>query len=175
MRQLFLCRSQVSFDASGSQDVEAPLFAHEWLFHDGSTVTGLSAERDYPVTLTVIDTAGSTASHTITVTITNVAPTVWTATDVTGVEGSVVQFAATFTDPGVLDTYSALIDWGDGASSAGLVSEKSKGSGLFDLFRNRACGPSIPRIPRSLMMGHVERIAGPKRPDPFGRSAEPRR
>ena len=125
MRPLFLCRSQVSFDASGSQDVEAPLFAHEWLFHDGSTVTGLSAERDYPVTLTVIDTAGSTASHTITVAITNVAPTVLTASDVTGVEGSAVQFVATFTDPGVLDTHSAVIDWGDGASSVGLLSGTS--------------------------------------------------
>jgi PKD repeat protein len=131
MRQLFLCRSQVSFDASGSQDVEAPLFAHEWLFHDGSTVTGLSAERDYPedgdypVTLTVIDTAGSTASHTITVTVTNVAPTVLTASDVTGVEGSAIQFVATFTDPGVFDTHSALIDWGDGTTSAGVLSGSS--------------------------------------------------
>jgi len=123
--------SQVSFDASDSRDVEAPLFAYEWLFHDGSTVTGLTAERDYPedgdypVTLTVIDTAGSTASHTITVTVTNVAPTVLTATDVTGVEGSAVQFVATFTDPGVLDTHSALIDWGDGATSVGMVSGSS--------------------------------------------------
>jgi hypothetical protein len=91
-------------------------------------VAGPSAQRDYPedgdypVTLTVLDTAGSTASHTITVTVTNVAPTVLTASDVTDVEGSAVQFAATFTDPGVLDGHSAVIDWGDGTTSVGVVS-----------------------------------------------------
>ncbi len=33
-----------------------------------------------------------------------------------------VQFVATFSHPGVLDTHSAVIDWDDGATSAGVVS-----------------------------------------------------
>ena len=82
-------------------------------------------DGQYTVTVTVTDDDGGVGSGSFTVTVTNVAPTVWTASDVTGVEGSAVQFAATFSDPGVLDTHSALIDWGDGSTSAGVVSGTS--------------------------------------------------
>ena len=38
----------VQFDASGSSDTEAPLFAYRWTFDDGSTVDGPTAARHYP-------------------------------------------------------------------------------------------------------------------------------
>ena len=37
--------------------------------------------------------------------------------------GTPVTASASFTDPGLLDTHTASIDWGDGTSSTGLVSE----------------------------------------------------
>ncbi len=38
-------------------------------------------------------------------------------------EGQTVSVAASFTDPGVLDTHTAIIDWGDGTTSPGEVVE----------------------------------------------------
>ena len=49
----------------------------------------------FPVSLTVTDTAGSLASDQIQVTVSNVAPTVLTATDLTGAVGAKLDFAAT--------------------------------------------------------------------------------
>ncbi len=66
-----------SFDAAGSTDPDGTLTAYAWDFGDGSaTGTGRTAQHtyaaagDYPVTLTVTDDAGGTAttSHTVTVT-----------------------------------------------------------------------------------------------------------
>ena len=45
-----------------------------------------------------------------------------------GVRGQLLAFAASFTDPGTKDTHTAVIDWGDGHSSAGTVVEAG-GSG----------------------------------------------
>jgi streptogramin lyase len=65
----------VLFDGSASTDAEAPLFSYRWTFHDGTTADGPMATRTYdqagtfPVMLTVTDTAGSTHSETIQVTV----------------------------------------------------------------------------------------------------------
>ena len=52
-------------------------------------------------------------TDTTTVTVHNVNPTV-AATGDTIDEGGTADVSATFTDPGVLDTHTATIDWGDG-------------------------------------------------------------
>jgi len=83
----------------------------------------------YTVSVSVDDGTVSD-TDTFTVTVTNVAPTVTAATDQTVDEGSLLALTvATFTDPGVIDTHTALIDWGDGsAASVGTVTQGA-GSG----------------------------------------------
>ncbi|MHB8861524.1 MAG: putative Ig domain-containing protein [Pirellulaceae bacterium] len=124
----------VSFDGSGSTDTEDAIFRYEWGFDDGSFVSEALSSHAYlqdgtfPVSLTVIDTAGSIASQQIEVAVRNVAPSVLTATDLTGAAGAPLDFTATFSDPGVVDSHTALIHWGDGTTSAGAVTE-SNGQG----------------------------------------------
>ena len=115
----------VVFDGTGSYDTEDALFRYVWGFHDGSSVDNASSSRSYPqdgtfpVSLTVTDTAGSLASDEIQVAVSNVAPTVLTATDLTGAVGAKLDFAATFSDLGSLDVHTAIVDWGDGAGVKG--------------------------------------------------------
>ncbi|MFW9917240.1 MAG: PKD domain-containing protein, partial [Candidatus Thorarchaeota archaeon] len=74
----------------------------------------------YDVTLTVTDDDGSTDTFSTTVTIINVAPTVDAGVDQTVDEGSVVTFAAIFTDPGA-DTHTYQWSFGDGTSASGTL------------------------------------------------------
>jgi PKD repeat protein len=66
----------VSFDASGSADLDGSIASYEWDFGDGSTTTGAEVTHsygsagDYEVTLTVTDDDGATATATLTVTVT---------------------------------------------------------------------------------------------------------
>ena len=121
--------SQVTFDASASSDAEAALFAYLWTFPDGSTSAGPSASRPYPqdgtfaATLSVTDTAGSIVTDTVQVVVINLPPTVLTAWDLSGMEGANLDFVATFSDAGVLDTHTAVVHWSDGSTTAGVVSE----------------------------------------------------
>src|SRR5262249_19321655 len=57
--------------------------------------------------------------------VTNAAPTLTVGGDRTVNEGAVLSLTpiATFTDPGTLDTHTATINWGDGSTSAGTVTE----------------------------------------------------
>jgi uncharacterized delta-60 repeat protein len=112
-----------------------------WTLTPGQ-LTGLtlSAPDDAAFVLTVEATAtegsnSSTATSTafLSVVINNVAPIITsltsTATTLGGVlQGQTVSIAGTFIDAGVLDTHTALIHWGDGTTTTGLVSE-SGGSG----------------------------------------------
>jgi hypothetical protein len=83
--------------------------------------------NDYTVVATATDANGNHDSNPLAVHVNNVAPTV-TASNASGTEGSALNFSGSFTDPGILDTHTATINWGDGTSSAGTVSE-SNGSG----------------------------------------------
>ncbi|MHB8954831.1 MAG: putative Ig domain-containing protein [Pirellulaceae bacterium] len=119
----------VTFSGSGSSDADGSLFSYHWGFEDGSSVTDIISSQAYPqdgvfpVSLTVTDTAGSVANDVIEVTVSNVAPTVLTATGLSGEIGDMLDFTATFSDPGVFDTHRALVHWGDGAVSEGTVTE----------------------------------------------------
>lgn len=74
--------------------------------------------------MTVTDDDGATASAETTVTVNNVAPTVDAGADQGVRDGDTVSLdPATFTDPGVLDTHNAEIDWDDGTVEAGTVDQ----------------------------------------------------
>ena len=82
----------------------------------------------YTVTVAVTDDNGGTASATLTVTVLNVAPTVDAGLDVPAILREEVSISAVvFNDLGTLDTHSATIDWGDGTTSVGAVTESPFG------------------------------------------------
>ncbi|HEX9593122.1 MAG TPA: PKD domain-containing protein, partial [bacterium] len=85
----------------------------------------------YPIGLEVSDgsLAGTSTSQ---VTVNNVAPSVDAGPDQTAAVGDTVTLPpATFTDPGLLDTHTATLDWGDGTIAAGAVTENG-GNGSVD-------------------------------------------
>ena len=75
------------------------------------------------------DDDGGVGADTTQVTVSNVAPVVEAGAAQSTLEGTVISLApSTFTDVGVLDTHTAVIDWGDGTVVAGAVSQGA-GSG----------------------------------------------
>ncbi|HSX16125.1 MAG TPA: PKD domain-containing protein [Candidatus Saccharimonadales bacterium] len=109
-------------DGSGDQSV--PVSGSD--FSSGHTYT---APGTYTVTVTVTDSQGATTTQTLTITVLNVAPTLGTI----NFPGSVAvnspnSLSVNFTDPGTIDTHTATINWGDGHTTNGTVTE-SHGSG----------------------------------------------
>ncbi len=115
--------STVTFNTTGTIDVDGDVLTYSWTFGDGGTGMGpnpthIYADNGiYPVTLTVSD--GHTPPVTIntTATIANLppVPTLATGTPTVGC-GQNGTVTSTFTDPGIIDnlwTYS--INWGDGS------------------------------------------------------------
>jgi len=98
----------------------------------GSTFSLLHTYADngvYEVKVTVTDDGGAAGSATRSVNVANVAPAVGPISaplDPVKV-GTPVTASASFADPGVLDTHTAVWDW-EGATSTGSVNE-TKGSG----------------------------------------------
>ena len=70
----------------------------------------------YTVTLTVEDDDGMSTAVETTVTVLNVAPTITglSATPETIDENGTVTFSGTFIDPGTQDTFTLVVDWGEG-------------------------------------------------------------
>ena len=96
------CNTATTFNAS-----------HTYADDDGSPFT---------VTLTVNDDDGGTDTDTASVTIANADPIANAGADKTGTEGSSVSFTFNCTDPGVNDTWSASVDWGDGSTDTTFAS-----------------------------------------------------
>jgi hypothetical protein len=69
------------------------------------------------------DKDGGVTEYTATVTVSNVAPQVGAIVPSasTVAAGSNLTFSASFIDPGTADSHSAVWNWGDGTSSAGVV------------------------------------------------------
>ncbi|HEV3082404.1 MAG TPA: PKD domain-containing protein, partial [Gemmataceae bacterium] len=128
--------SATTFDGSLSTDAEAPIFSYLWTFPDGSTASGPYAsfkfvqDGSYPVILAVTDTAGSVVTNTATVTVTNLPAVLTTPADQVVNEAGTANLQTSFTDPGTLDTHTASINWGDGATSVGTVIE-ANGTGTI--------------------------------------------
>jgi len=94
-----------------------------WDFGDTTILTGTLTPTHtyldngvYSVTLIVTNTLGKTGQDMLVVTVTNVAPSVVAGPDQTVLVSETVTVNATFTDPGVLDTHTAMITWGDGTA-----------------------------------------------------------
>ncbi len=120
----------INFNGTANDPESQPLQIL-WDFGDGNTASGTltpthAYEDDglFTVTLIVTDTSGLSASDTLEVNVSNVAPTVSAGGNQTADEGDTVSLdPATFTDPGGDDTHTATIDWGDGTVEAGTVNQ----------------------------------------------------
>ncbi|MDP3879300.1 MAG: PKD domain-containing protein [Dehalococcoidales bacterium] len=130
------------FNDTGTEDTHTAV--NDW--GDGTTSDGNVTETNgsgtvsgsshvyadngvYTATVTVDDDDFGSGSDTLKVTVNNVAPTVGAIDAPTVAQvNNEMNASAAFTDPGILDTHTAVWDWGDGTSSIGDVSE-TNGSG----------------------------------------------
>ena len=128
--------SPVAFDGSGSYDPEGDALTFSWTFGDGAAGTGdkpthtYADNGTYDVCLTVTDSLGASSMVCTFANIINIAPTVLPIfVDQTRVPvGTTINANADFTDPGILDSHTAVWEWGDTTTSAGTVNE-TNGSG----------------------------------------------
>jgi len=121
-------QQRVRFDATASADAETPDdgLTFLWDFKDGKTGTGLapnhtySAAGTYPVLLTVTDPQGVSATATLTITVTNTAPTASGAITPSAPHlGDSVTFDATAsTDTETPGDLAYDWDFGDGSAHA---------------------------------------------------------
>jgi hypothetical protein len=108
------------FEVSGSSPTLTRAFANE-----GS----------YLVRARVTDKDGGSTTYCQVIKVLNAAPTLSGLTTTASTigsakQGSVVSLTGSFADPGVLDTHTAVIDWGDGTTSAASMKE-SGGKGTL--------------------------------------------
>ncbi len=130
----------VVLNGSGS-DPDGDVLTYAWDLDNngtfetpGQSVTFSAAGMDGPSTKTVgfrvCDDKGACAVASTSINIVNVSPTVGAIgapADPVGV-GTTISVSASFTDPGVLDTHTAVWDWGDNSTTSGNVTE-THGSG----------------------------------------------
>ena len=84
----------------------------------------------FSVTVTVTDDDGKSASGGFTATVSNLPPAVTAATGLSAFEAWPAMLTlATFVDPGVLDTHTAIVDWGDGSAPTPATVQESGGTG----------------------------------------------
>ncbi|MEC5126878.1 autotransporter-associated beta strand repeat-containing protein [Verrucomicrobiales bacterium BCK34] len=74
-----------------------------------------SAADNYSVNLTLTDDDGGQDLGNATVTVTNVAPTLGAVTMTNVDENGTSTLTGTITDPGTQDTFTLVVDWGDGS------------------------------------------------------------
>lgn len=133
--------SAITFSGSGA-DADNDQLTYSWDFGDGistplsSSATALHTYTDngsFTATLTVKDSYGVIGAPSVTVTVNNVAPPVGlinASLDPVQVNMAITA-SASFSDPGTLDTHTAVWDWGDGTTSPGSVTE-ANGSGFVN-------------------------------------------
>ena len=126
--------SSVLVTATGTDPDNDPL-SYAWdLDNNGTFETpGQSATFDaasldgpssYTINVQVTDAHGLVAAASTTVEVTNVAPTVGipVVTPEPSTEGSLVTASAEFSDPGIWDTHTCTVDYGDGSGpQSGVV------------------------------------------------------
>ena len=121
----------IYFDASGSYDPEGESLEYRWdLDNDGvwDTPWSLDAtasmtyldEYDGTVRVEVRDQYNMVTGETI-VTIENASPVLSSDPEITSYEGYSTGFRVFYSDLGILDTHTATVEWGDGASNDAFV------------------------------------------------------
>ena len=90
----------------------------------GSQVHTYGDNGSYTVTVTVTDKEGASDTNTFLVAVANVAPALGSITGPVDPQlyTNSVSISASFTDPGVMDTHTVSVDWGDGSVASGTVS-----------------------------------------------------
>jgi hypothetical protein len=125
--------SVITFDGSASRSYDpenVKLVAYAWAFGDGSSAATPEARHAYAddglfgVTLVVTDEQGHSAIDKTTASIKNVAPQLGPLgppspegqgpTCKEAPEAREFFKGGTFTDPGIADTWTVVVDWGDG-------------------------------------------------------------
>ncbi len=110
-----------TFSATATDPGILDTLTYSWNFGDNTQpVTGQNVNHTfidngtYNLVLTVTDKDGATTTQTVAVKVDNVAPTVVSIAKPTQInEGQAVQFTATATDPGTLDTLTYSWNFGD--------------------------------------------------------------
>ena len=127
--------STINFDASGSYDPDGQSLKYRWDFNnDGVWDTEWSVEQtasytwgdDYTGIVKLEVSDGELADiDTAPVTVNNVAPTVGAiSAPIAPVSvGASIIASATFSDPGLQDTHTAVWEWGDGSETNVTVTE----------------------------------------------------
>ncbi|MGI9577592.1 MAG: S8 family serine peptidase, partial [Microthrixaceae bacterium] len=97
-----------------------------------TTTVSCTDDGTWTLSLTATDSDDDTDTETTTLTIGDVAPVVEAGAGQTVLVDAVVSLdPATFTDAGTADTHTATIDWGDGTSEPGALTQGA-GSGSVD-------------------------------------------
>ncbi len=136
--------------AGTATDVDGDTLAYTWAFSytgDPGVSCNATGAGIHALTLSLVCTDDAVVTATLTAddgvnAPVQSAPTTLTVGNAAPVVGAVVQsptapvgttaaVSTTFTDPGTNDTHSATIDWGDGHTSAGTVTE-SAGAGTVN-------------------------------------------
>ena len=132
--------SAIVLDGSGSYDPDDVIVSWEWDINGDATYdyAGETISYTWPddyagnVYLRVTDTFGDTEVDITTVSVLNSTPLVTAVEDQSVDEDSMVVLdLATFVDVGILDTHTAMVEWGDGAIEAALINE-SEGVGVVN-------------------------------------------
>jgi len=118
----------ITFNASGSYDLDGFIVSYFWTFGDGTNATGLVVTHAYAdngtyvVTLTVTDNDGATASKTATKTVLNRSPVAsFTESATTVYTGEIIYFnaSASYDPDGSIVSY--FWDFGDGTNTTGMT------------------------------------------------------
>ena len=91
------------------------------------------------IKVTVTDDDTGMVMETVSPTVSNVTPTIAPITDAEVLEANLFELTpmgepprVTFTDPGVADTFTATVDWGDGTATESLAVTFAGGAGSLD-------------------------------------------
>lgn len=83
--------------------------------------TGSPSDLNY-IDLSLWDDDGGLGTDSVSITVNNVAPTLAPGQDQVLFENDILNLSLALSDPGLADTYTAVIDWGDGSAvEPGLV------------------------------------------------------
>jgi PKD repeat protein len=129
---------ELHFDGMASYD-EGGIHRYEWNFGDGSKAEGPAVKHifnndgRYTITLKVTDNSGNWRSETTFAEIKNVAPLL-DEPDLS-IQETCVNLDGSFSDKGISDKHSAMIDWGDGTVTLGKIAEEN---GIGTILGNHA-------------------------------------
>ncbi|MDB5390747.1 MAG: hypothetical protein JWM11_6393, partial [Planctomycetaceae bacterium] len=83
----------------------------------------------YSAVVTIVDEIGASDVVHCNVSVQNIAPSVQAGNDQVTDEGTSIKLTGSFIDPGLLDTHTATIDWGDGTPAQPVAVTEANGAG----------------------------------------------